>query len=65
MLANIYASEEHGLQSRKCFFWSKLGENLLEMEVRTSARIKKVVFSEQSHFAFKKRHFQGCILLLR
>ena len=28
------------------FIWSKLGENLLEMEVRRFARIKKVIWDQ-------------------
>ena len=28
------------------FIWSKLGENLLEMEVRKFARIKKVIWDQ-------------------
>ena len=28
------------------FIWSKLGENLLEMEVRRLARIKKVIWDQ-------------------
>ena len=32
--------------SRGVFIWSKLGQNLSEMDVRTFARIKKVIWDQ-------------------
>ena len=46
MLTNYICKRGKWLPVTDMFIWSKLGENLLEMEVRRFARIKKVIWDQ-------------------
>jgi len=45
-LSSELISMQHRLLSAKCLFAQKVGQNLSEMEVRTSVRIKKVIWDQ-------------------
>ena len=46
MLANYICKRRKWPPVTEVFIWSKLGKNLLKMEVRTLARINKVIWDQ-------------------